>query len=257
MPVIETGYALEDRLLSAIPSDVRDQRIADATIGSFYAAVRLTSGAVGVAYFEGDVESARPAAYRTVGLPVDDVAEGIRTADMTARSIALAAINALAVGGPDRQVGDVTDFLGLRDDDVLGMVGNFAPIMQRIQGHVAQAYVFDRNDDGSGILPEEQTYKLLPKCSVAILTASSLVNQTITNLFELVSGCRAVAVLGASTPLWQKAFIGTPITLLSGVEFTRPDVVCPIVYGGASVRDLRRFSTKVNVAVSPATKDCL
>jgi hypothetical protein len=41
----------------------------------------------------------------------------------------------------------------------------------------------------------------LPRCQVALLTSTSIINHTLENLLNAAHSCRDVTLLGASTPL--------------------------------------------------------
>jgi len=97
--------------------------------------------------------------------------------------------------------------------------------------------VFEKLRQSSGFVrPAEEAEDALPKCQVAIITATSIINHSIELLLEAAAKCREVVVLGASTPLLSEAFLSRKVTLLSGLVVHGPREVLQIVSEGGGMR---------------------
>ena len=101
------------------------------------------------------------------------------------------------------------------------MVGCFEPLIAPLQAQMASLTIFERSGDrAAGVEPAERALDLLPACSVAIITSTTLITEGLDALLKAVAGCREVALLGPSTPLLPEVFADTPVTWLS--EILRP-----------------------------------
>lgn len=69
------------------------------------------------------------------------------------------------------------------------------------------------------------TIEGLRNCAIALITSTAIINNTLDELLDAASDCREVVVLGPSTPLFPDAFIGMPVTLLSGVEVISDEIL--------------------------------
>lgn len=166
-------------------------------------------------------------------------------------AIAVAVANALVANDGGWQPGHMLDVLDLQPDDVFGMVGNFIPLVARIEPLVKKLMIFETIEQVSenGILPTYEEPRLLPKCSVILITGTTLVNSTIQDLLLWCRNARTVVVAGPSTIMLPKAWMGTPVTWLAGSRITDPQAVMTGVRRGESFRDLRPWLEKVVLPV--------
>lgn len=111
-----------------------------------------------------------------------------------------------------------------------------------------EARIFEQVSEREGdLLPEEDAYSLLPGCGVALITSTSIVNQTIDRLLAAAQNCREVVLLGASTPLVPEPFAGTSVTLLSGVIVLEPEEILRRVSEAGGTRSFKDHVRKVNL----------
>jgi uncharacterized protein (DUF4213/DUF364 family) len=128
------------------------------------------------------------------------------------------------------------------------MVGCFLPLLRRLENRDVEVLAVDERPR-AGALPAGEAAAILPGSHVALITATSLVNGTLDGLLELASSCRAVALLGPSTPMLPRAFAATPIILLSGIQILDPEPVLQIAADGGGFRDFRAHVRKINLTV--------
>jgi uncharacterized protein (DUF4213/DUF364 family) len=238
----------EISLLSA-----RDLTVNDVRIGLGYTAVQLDNGQVGVAYtFHRNAEGGcsvfkglRPLA----GRHALELLAMFDSKDKIESAVALATCNAIfnAVGKRYTGGGDVIEHLDVHPYDQVGMVGNFAPLIPFFREKGVSLKIFEQIDKAKGVLlPEAEAYKHLPRCQMALITSTAIINHTVDDLLEAARSCREVILLGASTPFVPEAFADTPVTMLSGVVVIDPPQILRIVSEGGGMRFFKNYIQKAN-----------
>ncbi len=247
---------LAERIVQAAAERAGGLRLDRVVVGLSYTAVLLDDGGCGVAMTmagEGGevccaaIESSRPLAGQTVG----DVLRLLVSGRTTERAVGLACANAVfnRPGRGERE-GDVLELLDLRPEDRVGMVGCFWPMLDALRARVRDLLVFERGEGTEDfILPAEEAPRLLPGCQAALITSSSIVNDTLVGLLDACRGLREVVLLGASTPLAPAAFRDTPVTYLCGVQVTDAGSVLRTVSEGGGMRHFKGLVRKVCLAV--------
>lgn len=226
---------------------------ADVRIGLGYTAVMLDNGSAGVAYtFRKETADGcttfhgkRPLA----GRPAGELLAHLKSSDLVEAAVGLATANALANVGQDGAVqGDLLEAIELGPGDSVGMVGFFAPLIGPIKKRAKSLKIFERNQMvHKDVLPQESMEEMLPRCSVAIITSTAILNHTIERILELAASCREVVMLGASTPLLGELLQTTPVTCLSGVVVRRPEQILQIVSEGGGMRMFGDSVRKLNL----------
>jgi uncharacterized protein (DUF4213/DUF364 family) len=245
-------YAL-DRSYGRIVTDVR--------IGLCYTAVLLDDGAAGVAYtfkeylpagcdvFQGK----RPVA----GKPASETLGYLASPDLLQRAVSLATANALInYSRKELVAGDVLEALTCGADDRVGMVGYFPPLMPVLKPKVKELLIFEALlKNTPGVYAEDQAAALLSTCSVAIITATTLLNNTLPSLLQACQNCRAVAIVGATTPLAPEVFASRGVTLLSGIVVTNPQGLLRQVSEGGGMGSFKGYIHKVNLPLQHRSRN--
>jgi uncharacterized protein (DUF4213/DUF364 family) len=243
------------RIAAALAGAAAGARVAEARLGLGYTAIRLDDGRTGLAYTLREglrsgctvFDRLRPLAGRGAG----EVLALLSSDDALGRAVGLACANALANGDrPALSQGDVLEHLDLRATDDVAMIGHFSPLVGPIQARARSLVVVDGAGTSAGQirLPAEAE-DTLRGASVALVTATTLLNGTLDALLLAAAGCREVVLLGASTPLVPDFFRGGPVTLLSGVVVTDPHGVLAVVSEGGGTRLFRPHVKKVVLRV--------
>ena len=209
--------------------------------GSF-CAVQLADGSTGIAYILlGDtrdrLRATEPA--RFVGLDALEVGEGFTRSDPAARSLGLAALNALTRHLVDR-AGFTPDLatnslgsLALGPGDRLGMVGFFPPLVRRARDAGIPLTVLELKEElaqeGPGISVTLDPARL-GDCTHIVSTSTVLLNDSLDALVSNARGCREFVLIGPSAgcppdPLFTRgvtsvggAWVSDPPTFLARVE---------------------------------------
>jgi len=249
------------RLRGHLAGEASEVRVQDVRIGLGYTAVRLGDGRTGLAYTFRDLvrggcsvfNGARPLAGRQAA----ELLAFLESSDAIEAAVGLACANALANReGLCELHGDILEHLGVTSEDEVAMIGNFAPLLEGLRRQARSLTVFERLDGpGSGELrADHEAPGVLARSSVALITATSLLNGTLDALLEAARNCRTVALLGASTPLVPEVFEGTCVNLLSGVIVHQPDGILQVVSEGGGMRQfgpsIRKVSKRLRAAGS-------
>jgi uncharacterized protein (DUF4213/DUF364 family) len=257
--------SVAEMVSSHLMAEAHGRVIRQVVVGTRFCAVMLDDGGTGVANLCPEVcGEPSPDIVRRLprpGMPAADVLADL--APPTRSAVGLATANALAnrhhfwCGGRDARTvaGDLLDVLELKPDDQVGMVGCFSPLVEPIRRRVRRLLIFERGPRVvPGLLAESQAGKLLPGCSVAIITATTLLNGTIDALLIASAHCGEVVLLGPSTPLVPEVFAKLPrrVSLLSGTVVTDAEKLLGAVARGGGTRDFLASVVKVNVRIQAA-----
>jgi hypothetical protein len=246
------GTGIAGRIVSALEGRTGRRTAADVRIGLGYTAVALDGGGLGLAYtFGGRAGGCSAALPRPLaGRRAADLLALLAAGDPVEAAVGLACANALA-GPPEGALGgDVLDHLDVGPEDDVAMVGWFGPLVPALRERARSLTVFERTPGRRGGLVEEgAAAAALPECSVALITATSLINHTADELLDAARPCGRVALLGASTPLLPEAFEGTAVTLLAGVVPRDTERVLEVVSEAGGMQAFSRHVDKVVVRV--------
>ena len=233
----------------------RHVRVREVRIGLVYTAVMLENEQTGVAFtFKESAVRGCPMfsdLQPLSGKEAWDLLSYLDSPNRIEAAVALATANALAnvFSGPMVE-GDILEHLTVHPEDRVGMVGYFGPVLPGLREKTANILIFEQiKERTEDLLPEEEAYRLLPQCQIAVITSTTLINHSVDRLLESAKGCREVVLLGASTPLVREAFLGSPVTCLSGVVVREPEEILRIVSEGGGMRRFKNRIKKVNLTL--------
>ncbi|MFY9383797.1 MAG: DUF4213 domain-containing proteins, partial [Acetomicrobium sp.] len=134
-------------LVASLEAELGKLRVKKAVIGLRYACVILSDDSCGLAavldegYCCSDYNWYTPLA----GCSALELAQGLLTADPILSSLGLATVNALLSRNAPLQEIEPIELLSINEDDVVGMVGNIAPLARRIAERAKEVLIFERN----------------------------------------------------------------------------------------------------------------
>ena len=245
---------LMDEILELLPTLAAGHYATDIRIGLGYTAVLLENGRCGLAYtlHEQEYESCGvvPEAGTLSGRRVIELAQYLKSTDAIACAIGLACINA-AIDPPEEAVeSDILELLPTEEDDTVGMIGYFGPLINPLKNRVRALHVFERRPNPElGVLPESATRDLLPDCQVVVVSATTLLNNTIDGLLDLCRSAREIALLGPTTPFLPQVFSRHGITILSGLQVVDPQQVLRVVSEAGGTRQFGRAVRKLTLRI--------
>jgi hypothetical protein len=250
--MLQSGTIL-NRLYEALASSAKDRRIADLRVGLSYVGVKLDNGNAGIAALIPDSSSRTCTVLKEAGTYAGANASDIlgylvEGQNSLHRAIGLAVANSL-IDAPFDQMEDreATTYFNLQPGEQVVMVGLFSPLVKRIEATGAILTVIEKNPDRLEILSPDDRQKALKACDVAIITATTLLNQTFEEMINLLGSPRLVALMGPSTPLMPEIFHGTCITHLGGAVVKDSKRVLQIISEGGGTPALRPYLRFVNL----------
>ncbi len=140
-------------------------------------------------------------AGKLTGKPVQMLLEKYRHGDLTERSVAVAALNAMLDQESSDQYCTVNAFDIIRKKAAgrrIAVVGRF-PFAEKLTSIASDVSIIQESPE-NGKKGVEQAEAIFPNVDVAAITGSALINGTLGRLLEIAEG-RYVIVLGASTPM--------------------------------------------------------
>jgi uncharacterized protein (DUF4213/DUF364 family) len=246
------------RLVARLADAARNAVVAKVCIGLGYTAVELADGRTGVAYTFRDQARGGCSVFNGIrplaGRPAADLLALLESSDAIEVGVGLACGNALANRDEHAWLdGDILEHLDVGPGDEVGMVGHFGPLVEPLRQRAHSLTIFERVVAPTGLLrPREEAVEELPRCAIALITATSIINHTVDVLLDAARACRQVALVGASTPFVAEAFASTGVTLLSGVVVTTPAEVLRVVSEGGGMRQFSPHVRKVTMKVPTA-----
>lgn len=237
--------------------------VQDAVVGISLIAVELNNGFIGVSYVlrEGlkagcsifpyleDIAGADAAA-------VADWAAG--GGDDLQKAVGMAVLAAASRGQELEDSAGQGQFFGIEvgDDDTVGMIGLIPPVAKMIRPLVRELYIFDegvsrRGGTEGAVRPDEEQPRLLPTCDVVVISGSAMINGSVDGLLEICDQAREVIMVGASTPMYPEAFLGTRVTVLAGSWWKNEckEIIFKKISLACGIRELAPYSLKKSVRV--------
>jgi hypothetical protein len=243
--MFETG-AIAGRLHRVLVEQSRRFAVEDVRSGGSYIAVVLTGGRVGLA--------ARLKEFAGTQIEIPGTAICGKRADAllthlvsgtgaVERALGLATANALIHPPAPAEEEDTISLMGLRAGERVAMVGLFRPIVSRIEATGVILSVIERDT------PVKERRDILGACSVAIITATTLLNGTLEGILSELGRPRHVALIGPSTPLCEEIFRGSPVTHLGGSAIVDAAGLLRVVSEGGGTPAMRPYLRFVNTRV--------
>lgn len=246
---------LVEKLFDNAKDGLKEMEAIDVRIGLSYTGVLLEDGSLGLS------RSFREEATACCEI-MDEAGELERNALKLAKfafksravysSVGIATFNAIFNRETEGEEGDLLDFLEIEDGDMVGMVGNFKPVVEKLEKDV-DLYVFERDSQHEEIYPDWAAEQILPEVDVSIITATSIVNKTIDHLLELSKNARETSILGPTTPLAPEIFKEYGVTYLGGMVVEDSEKALKIISQGGGTRKLGGVSKKVSLPLKGET----
>lgn len=249
-----SGLIIEELIERAVLI-IGGRAVADVRAGLGYTCVMLEDNSCGLAYtFRnelGECCSILSDAGGLVGKNVADIIPWAKSRNRLKAAIGLAAINAVFnTPQTEWETGNVITALDVGPNSTFGMVGEFRPILNEVRKKTDSIYVFERDVSGDSALYASETIpQHLPKCDVVVVTATSLINQTIDEVLSCCGNARQVCMVGPSTPLCPEVFCQYNVHLLAGSVVTKPQQILEIVSQGGGTMSMKSAIRQVLVKV--------
>jgi len=249
---------IQRKLVDHLSPRAEESIVSDVRIGLGYTAVALEGGHTGVAWTP-KTESNSCTHFSSAGSLTGRSASVLlamlcHQTSPLARAVGLATANALlsALPHPEALPDEVIASLNLTPDDRVAMVGHFAPLVTNIRKTGSQLDIIELKPGQGDTIGPEKGRAILAECSVAIITATSLINGSLDGLLADLGTPRAAVILGPSTPLCPEAFEGTAITHLAGARVKNGEAVLRIISEGGGTMLMKPHLEFVNLPLEVA-----
>lgn len=242
-----------NRLYEQIEPAAKNRRIADLRVGLSYVGVKLDNDVSGLAAILPDAASRGCTVLKEAGTYAGSVALDVLKylvygGNALHRAIGLATANALVVLPEDKtEDREATTYFNLKPGEKVAMVGLFSPLVERIRATGAKLTIIEKNRERMDLLSDEDRKQALQDCDVAIITATTLLNNTFEEIAAALGSPRWVALMGPSTPLLADIFRDTSVTHLGGAVVADSARVLQVLSEGGGTPALRPYLRFVNL----------
>jgi uncharacterized protein (DUF4213/DUF364 family) len=172
----------------------------------------------------------------------------LRSESVVSKSLGLATANSILSGrdlqGIDRR--DTIELIKLIPEDRVAMVGLFRPLVSKIKSITSNLTIIEKERGQGEVVSLNKGKTALKDCTVALITASSILNSTLEDILNSLGSTRRVVLLGPSTPLATEIFFDTPINHLAGSWVIDPEKVLQIVSEGGGTMIMRPYLDFIN-----------
>jgi uncharacterized protein (DUF4213/DUF364 family) len=142
--------------------------------------------------------------------------------------------------------GDIFDILNFSQAGSIAMIGLFRPLVRKFDQAAIPLQVFDLKQDDARLEPYSEIIKSLKYATEVLLTSTSLVNDTFSEVINYVNPGANVYMLGPSTILHEKLFEYETIKGLFGMFIpANEDRVIEVIKANGGTPEFSAFCTKV------------
>jgi uncharacterized protein (DUF4213/DUF364 family) len=237
-----------NKLISSLP----ESRIESVNIGLFWTAVVVEFHGVrrcGLAatLSNGEFEHARLPAVEDTGRlerrSALELTKLVFSNSYTEVGVGLATINALLPPIQNPLDLPAEDYIARQGaNSQVALIGHF-PFVSRLKDQVKKLWVLELNPQDDD-LPASAAPEIIPQADILAITATTLINHTFEEIFNLRKPGAKVMLLGPSTPLSPVLF-QYGVDVLSGSIVEDPDTVLPLVRQGATFRQIRGHGVRL------------
>jgi len=241
-----------EQLLKTVSDAEKQLIIEQVVLGLGYIALELEDGRVGLSANIADTSmlgcSVFGRAGTLKGATVAEILELGLQDNLISRAVALAAVNAIS-NTVDLSTGaDVIDRIQVHSGERVVMVGLIAPVVSMLKKAGADVSVFEKRTlDIPLIRSENERPKAFAEADIIILSATTIMNNTLDELLALPNKAREVILMGPSTPMVRDVFASTPITYLAGSAVTDGKKAQQIVMEGGGTQALYKAGAMIKI----------
>jgi len=246
---------LIEKILAVAEYNLNSRKIKDVIIGLSLLAVELDDGSIGSSYvlreeLEGGC-SLLPY-YELRGKAASDIAIWAVTGkNALQKALGLCVLNAACDEkiAEKAQKEDAVFAVEIKPEDCIGIIGFIGPVVSECRKKASRIHVFDRGKTSPDILPPEEQKNILPQCDLVFISGTSFINDSIDELLSYCHQARDVLIVGASTPMYPEAFLGTPVTVLAGTLWKKEakEMIFRKIGMACGIPDLTEYMNKLSL----------
>jgi len=251
-------------LKSRYKSYIESLTIADACIGVYLTAIRLSDGSCGVASTDTSPHPPCSKENRDFGEFTPSKITGRRVIDLLGAdnrvtaldSLKIAALNAISMqllpasGYRIVEDKDPVDLIDLNSEKTVTLVGGFPSYIKRISETKNKLYVLELDENFLGkeqkkyYVPASDFTKILPVSDIIVITGCTLVNNTIDDLISAIPLNAQVVVSGPSSSLLPDILFENKVSIIGATRITDPDMAFAVAAQAGSGYHLFRYCAR-------------
>lgn len=248
---------IQQKIISLMAPVAAGLTVADVRIGLIYTSVRLDNGNTGVAW-TGQKKSGgcgqQPKAGTLVGRPAEELLHMLAVTDSPlSKTIGLATANALTadIPRPETVSDEILELIDIQPSEHVAMVGFFGPLVPRLRQTGCRLDIQELKSDKPGTISPDEGRSSLAACDVALITATSIITDTLDELLSDLGNTRAIVILGPSSFMGPEVFSGTPVTHIAGARVRNSSAVERIVSEGGGTKILKKHMEFETICLNP------
>lgn len=120
------------------------------------------------------------------------------------------------------------------------VVGALAPMLKKLIAAGADFHVMEQDPrtlkerEMPYYLPPERAAECVPDADLLVITGVTILNDTLPGLLELAKPGAEILVTGPTASMLPDAFFARGVTMLGGIQATKPDELLDIISEGGS-----------------------
>ncbi len=243
------------RLKETILQLGKGKKLEEVIVGLGYIYVETGGEVPGLAYtfrFETDPTCSPLREAGTIkGRSVEEIAGWIYSNNLLKSGIAIATLNSSITPPENITTGDITLLPELGESSIIAMIGFFEPVAERLEKMGKTVYIFEKkNYEGRNFFTDSEIPEKLPKAEAVIITATTLINRTFTEIIKFVREGATAILLGPTAPLLPELYLDTPVKYIAGTVVTDREKVKQIIKEGAGSRVFGKSVKRVILPLS-------
>lgn len=239
--------------------ELEDITIERAVLGLFFSGVKLSTGHGGLCFtpVKGIPQAvccpssakAMPLSGRLKGRPVQEYLDDLFCDNVLRRTLGIAALNALSMAVWEREQPegyeilvdqDAFDLLEVEKYGKTVVVGALAPMLKKLIAAGADFHVLEQDirtlkeRELPYYAPADQAGLYVPEADLLVITGVTILNDTLEGLLAMARPGAQILVTGPTASMLPDVFFAGGVTMLGGIQVTKPDELLDIISEGGS-----------------------
>lgn len=248
-----------EEVRTRLGDSLNDITVERAVFGLFFSGVKLSTGQGGLCFTPvkempeavccPSSAKAMPLSGRLKGRPVTEYLDDIFCGNILRRTLGIAALNALslAVQEQDRNSGyellsgvDAFDELDVTRYKKTVVVGALVPMLKKLIAANADFHVLEQDPrtlkerELPYYAPANQAYRYVPDADLLVITGVTILNDTLPGLLAMAKPGAEILITGPTASMVPEPFFRKGVTMLGGIQVTKPDELLDIISEGGS-----------------------
>ncbi len=140
---------------------------------------------------------------------------------------------------------NAVDAAGIKPDDVVVVVGNIKPTVERARKYTDKVYVLERTPSArDDAYPDTAAPRIIPMATVLLITGATLVNDTLDYILELGRNAREKILVGGTAQIYPPYIIGHGVTRVASMKIMDTEKAMRYIRAGCGTRPLLKLSRK-------------